>query len=715
MRQLSLWLHQLARALDERFASKVHQLGAGQANPDRNMLRSRALTAMAAHMVAGIPDLEAAHRVTDHYHDDGIDGFAMAKAESRPPTIYLIQAKWSAKGTYNFKAPDIAALFEGFNRLRREGGAHGHGLHPQNLLRKHLEDLLPAVHSIGVCFVLVWATSGQNNPSPGIVRMVTEKIAEFTRDDIKVDHMFLRLEDFIQTLKAEVAPAGVTVTGGLISTRKSEERPESLQGIISAMHLARWHQEHGPRLFDDNVRVEMDSEVNKEIVRCILKEPQNFWYFNNGITALCETWEKSGADAEEISYRFHGLRIVNGAQTVTSISKAMTQPGKVEKAQVPIRFIKLKTVGPEFGARITYATNRSNPIQPRDLLAMDHVQQRLRDEFKLTWRFTYAIRANDDVPEPAMGCSVLEAVIAMAAGLHDIRTLVAAKADIASLWPGDRELYGKLFDDSTSVVEVWRRVQAQRLIMAELQGESTCTTQREKAVGVLGDLAIAHIVFQRLGDEGITDIDSKWDDRLHEVAQHTRAARDALVHKVNAELPPESRSGAGFTRVSSLLRNRKWLAKQVPLILADDGSSPPGGEVMSAAPWLSAPEFWLAIKEGRWATGRRCDGGFLVYAGSPAAARDWDSLTAPQIRYRRNLRDSLGFVPENGYLRLTCDALFASPSQAAGVLQGHSVNGAYAWVTADNKSYNQAIKREVPVTRRAQTARTKANRAGRTA
>jgi hypothetical protein len=694
MRQLSLRLRQLARALDVRFASEVHQLGIDQANPDWDKLRSRALTALASHVVAGIPDLEAAHGVTDYYHDDGIDGFAVVKAESKPPTIYLVQAKWSAKGTYNFKAPDVTTLFAGFTRLRRECGARGHGLHPENLLRSHLEKLRPAVNSFGVRFVLVWATSGQNKPSPDIVHMIAEEIAEFRRDEINVDHRFLLLEDFILALEAEVAPAGVTVSGGLLSSRKWEERHESLQGIISAMHLAKWYGEHGRRLFDDNVRVEMDSEVNKEIVRCILKEPQNFWYFNNGITALCETWEKSGADAEEVSFRFDGLRIVNGAQTVGSISRAMTEPDKVERAQVPIRFIKLKTVGPEFGARITYATNRSNPMQPRDLLAMDHVQQRLRDEFKLTWGFTYAIRANDDLPDPASGCSVLEAVIAMAAGLHDIRTLVATKDDMESLWPGDRELYGNLFDDGTSVVEVWRRVQALRLIMAELHGESACATQREKAVAVLGDLVITHIVFRRLRDEGIADFDSDWDDRLREVGRYTRAASDALVRKVNAELPGEPRSGEGFKQVSSLLRRRAWLARQVPLILADNRPTSLGGEVVSAASWSSAPEFRLEIKEARRATGRRCDGGFLVYAGSAAAAKDWDSLNAPQIRHRRNLRDSLGFVPDNGYLRLTRDALFASPSQAAGVMQGHSVNGAHVWVTADGRSYNRVVKDE---------------------
>ncbi|HEX3965984.1 MAG TPA: AIPR family protein [Trebonia sp.] len=646
---------------------------------------------MAAHLAAGVPDLEAARRVTDYYNDDGIDGFAVTKSASGPPTIYLVQAKWSAKGTYNFKERDVSVLFEGLTKLRREGGPHGKGLHQENPLRDHLGDLLPVVHTIGVRFVLVWATSGQNKPSPSIVSMVTDKIADFTRDEINVDYGFLLLEDFIRVLEAEVAPAGVTVSGGLLSTRKWEERHESLQGIISAMHLAKWYREHGRRLFDDNVRVEMDSEVNKEIVRCVLEEPQNFWYFNNGITALCETWEKSGADVEEVSFRFDGLRIVNGAQTVSSISRAMTEPDKVERAQVPIRFIKLRSLGPEFGARITYATNRSNPMQPRDLLAIDHVQQRLRDELKLTWGLTYAIRANEDLPAAAAGCSVLEAVIAMASGRHDIRTLVAAKGDIESLWPSDRELYGNLFGGSTSVIEVWRRVRALRLIKAELGGESVCTTQREKAVAVLGDLIVAHIVFRRLGDEGVGDFDSKWDDRLREVPQFTREALHALVQKVNAALPPKSRSGNGFRLVSARLQNQEWLAEQVRLILANDGPVPPGPEDVSTTPWSPTPEFWLDVKNSPRARGRRCDGGFLVYVGSSAAAREWGSLTTPQIRHRRNLRDSLGLVPEHGYLRLTRDALFASPSQAGDVLQGHSVNGADEWVAADGKSYNQVL------------------------
>jgi len=689
MRQLSLRLHQLARALDVRFVPDVHRAGVKEEDPDLNKLRSRALAAMAGHMVAGIPDRDAARQVTDNYHDDGIDSFAVVEAESRPPTIYLIQAKWSAEGRYNFKERDATVLLNGLTKVLEEDG-----LHQDNLLRNHSGEICQARNSVGARVVLVWATSGQKDPSPDIIGVIDEGIAGFTREEIGVERRFLLLEDFIREVKADVARTGVTVAGGLLRSRKVDEQHESLQGTISAAELGRWYGKYRRRLFDDNVRVEMDSEVNKEIVKCLLEEPQNFWYFNNGVTALCEDWQRAPANVREVPYRFDGLRIVNGAQTVSSIGAAMAEPGQVARAQVPIRFIKLKTTGPEFGARITFATNRANPMLPRDLLAMDHVQQRLRDEFKLTWGFTYAIRANDDLPAAAEGCSVLEAVIAMASGRHDIGTLVAAKGDIVSLWPGDRERYGKLFDDSTSVVEVWRRVQALRVIMGELHGESACTTQREKAVGVLGDLVIAHVVFRWLGDEGIGDIASQWEGRLYLVAQHTRAAQRALVDKVNAKLAAQPASGSVFDQVSALLQNQKWLAKEVPPIVADGGRLPPRRENPSAAPWSSAPEFWLDIRNAPRAMGRRCDGGFLVYADSAAAAKDRDSLTTPQLRHRRNLRDSLGFVPENSYLRLTRDALFGSPSQAAGVLQGHSVNGPGQWITADGLSYNQVVKDE---------------------
>jgi hypothetical protein len=154
------------------------------------------------------------------------------------------------------------------------------------------------------------------------------------------------------------------------------------------------------KLLDDNVRTAIkDSEVNDEIVRCLLEEPENFWYFHVGVTALCNKWKGVGNRKGPVLHDFFGLRIVNGAQTVDSIGRALNvNRAAVEKAQVPIRFVRLHPAPVGWGAGVPGATNRSNQMTARDLVAMDHAQQRLRDEFALTWGMDYAIRTNDPYP-----------------------------------------------------------------------------------------------------------------------------------------------------------------------------------------------------------------------------------------------------------------------------------------------------------------------------
>jgi hypothetical protein len=80
--------------------------------------RSWALTALATGMLSGISEEKAAKQVTDRMGDDGIDGFAVLECQAAPPAIYLVQAKWSAKGNYNFRKNDVQSLVDGFQKLR---------------------------------------------------------------------------------------------------------------------------------------------------------------------------------------------------------------------------------------------------------------------------------------------------------------------------------------------------------------------------------------------------------------------------------------------------------------------------------------------------------------------------------------------------------------------------------------------------------------------
>jgi hypothetical protein len=178
--QLLLRLHQLARALDERFVPDVHSEGVDRKNAEnrQTQLRSRALAAMAACIVARIPDREAAARVTDYFHDDGIDGFAVSAAGSGSPTIYLVQAKWSAAGTHNFTVSETKKLVDGFAKLR-----DWQQLHLDNRLRGHRDEIYPAMNKTGARVVLIFATSGYNKVSP-TTRIETQQAPTGTKPRI---------------------------------------------------------------------------------------------------------------------------------------------------------------------------------------------------------------------------------------------------------------------------------------------------------------------------------------------------------------------------------------------------------------------------------------------------------------------------------------------------------------------------------------------------
>jgi hypothetical protein len=352
MDQLPLRLHQLFRALDLRFEPYVHKNG----NPSKDALRSRALTAMAIAKLTGFSSDEAGWRVTDAKFDDCIDGFAITEGGAEPPTLYLVQTKLAFAGKTRLGWRDVSDLFEGFARLRRNE------LHQNNRLQGHLPEIRAALRTVGARCVLVWATSGELQ-SPEAERDAKDRRARLAAEGLRnVECRFLYLEDFLQELDQELAPPGVTVTGEFLQDRRVDEQDKSLQGAISAAILGQWYREQGQGLFDENVRVGKESAVNQEIAACLRDEPENFWYFHDGITALCENWDRALDSQPWVPFTFRGLRIVNGTQTVTTIGGIIGYDEQLAKAQVPIRFIKLSALPRRFGSRIAYATNRNNRL-----------------------------------------------------------------------------------------------------------------------------------------------------------------------------------------------------------------------------------------------------------------------------------------------------------------------------------------------------------------
>ncbi|MCS0631662.1 GIY-YIG nuclease family protein [Telluria mixta] len=92
---------------------------------------------------------------------------------------------------------------------------------------------------------------------------------------------------------------------------------------------------------------------------------------------------------------------------------------------------------------------------------------------------------------------------------------------------------------------------------------------------------------------------------------------------------------------------------------------------------------------GIHARSMRTDEGMVVLEGSDANATTYKSLTSSMAALRQVLIESGTLAVSKAKLRVTRDHLFKSPSQAAGILAGYSINGRECWKLEDGTTYAQ--------------------------
>jgi AIPR protein len=85
--------------------------------------------------------------------------------------------------------------------------------------------------------------------------------------------------------------------------------------------VGRMYREAGIRLFSRNIRGYLGSnDINHNIEVTLRKEPGRFWYFNNGLTIVCESARKI---EEGAAHYLHVTepQVINGQQTTYSLRR----------------------------------------------------------------------------------------------------------------------------------------------------------------------------------------------------------------------------------------------------------------------------------------------------------------------------------------------------------------------------------------------------------
>jgi hypothetical protein len=136
-------------------------------------------------------------------------------------------------------------------------------------------------------------------------------------------------------------------------------------------------------LFSANLRGylgsrDSDSNINNAIKKTAHDQPQNFYVYNNGITALVLGYNLGKRQRGGRRLTIKGISIVNGAQTTGSIASLGDSPSPA--LQVPIRFVRANKE--LVISNVVRFNNSQNKIQAADFRSTDLIQQRLRDQFE---------------------------------------------------------------------------------------------------------------------------------------------------------------------------------------------------------------------------------------------------------------------------------------------------------------------------------------------
>jgi hypothetical protein len=152
------------------------------------------------------------------------------------------------------------------------------------------------------------------------------------------------------------------------------EEYQSYLAIIPGEALASIYERFGSRLLEQNVRsfLQFSGKINKGIRTTIMKEPEMFLAFNNGLAATADeiVLEDGVNGYGKIIASVKDFQIVNGGQTTASIYHTQ----KKDKAdisnifvQVKISVVKNKEKFSEIVSRISEYTNTQNKVSVSDL------------------------------------------------------------------------------------------------------------------------------------------------------------------------------------------------------------------------------------------------------------------------------------------------------------------------------------------------------------
>jgi hypothetical protein len=333
------------------------------------------------------PDIEQEDYITDGAGDLSIDAYYIDDSKKE---INIFQFKSTenfenARDREAFKESDITKIIVNIEKVWNKD---------KNILKETNNKVVDAINAIWEAF-----NNGYTKTNVWLIsNYITtirdkDKIAKLEKDlknKFRADLIIYSLDDIVKLiLTYKFRPVDVKLQiKGRNFFEDTTGKIRALIGEVNAFNFLKSILDENNNLkediFNENIRIYLKktTEINRQIYSSIetLEENFNFFFYNNGITAICDSYEHANIDSPIVSVK--NFQIVNGGQTIHTIYEAYKNglEENVKNIYLLLRLYEVKDRS--ISQTIARYTNTQNPVRSRDIMANDEIQIKLQQELR---------------------------------------------------------------------------------------------------------------------------------------------------------------------------------------------------------------------------------------------------------------------------------------------------------------------------------------------
>lgn len=228
-----------------------------------------------------------------------------------------------------------------------------------------LESIFDEIRSaIRTQYKLIFITSGRGL-APKQLQRIEAKLRQWNGPNRNAfSNEIVTLESLLDRVYQESIPTVKSTIEWRLDTPPYQTKindHKSLVCHIDGKSLASAYKEYGEKLLQQNIRnTEGITPSNRDIYNtAISSESENFYFYNNGITVICDAW-----DYDQPSWRLSVTRpqIVNGGQTIRQIANADLDGKLKEGVKVLLRVISIGE-NKEFAGNVAVNLNNQTIVK----------------------------------------------------------------------------------------------------------------------------------------------------------------------------------------------------------------------------------------------------------------------------------------------------------------------------------------------------------------